>query len=242
MAGGYASHGETYVHPGPILWWAAGGTLVGDSPARLGFLKTIMTEAPFQDLLPAPEIVRGGTALALKEQYYLVRINSRSMVLEPTEIDLAGDGPYQVDLIDPVLMKVYKLGYSRGGVQSFKTVMNPCLFRFVKANGVGQIQVLDNVQSLIAKWIGDPSVTKPPSAVPLDVKPQFYSPEFTIGELLDDPRTKALVDRYLPNIPRKGFARALTLELLAQFFSTGDNAANLLALDEAIRKVPVQQQ
>jgi len=25
MAGGYASHGETYVHPGGVLWWAAGG-------------------------------------------------------------------------------------------------------------------------------------------------------------------------------------------------------------------------
>jgi hypothetical protein len=151
MAGGYASHGETYVHPGPVLWWAAGGTLVGDSPARLGFLKTIMTDAPFQDVSPAPEIVHGGTALALKGQYYLVRINSRSLLLEPTEIELAGNGPYQVDLIDPVLMKVYKLGYSRGGLQSFKTVMSPCLFRFVKMNGVDQSLVLDNVQSLIAK-------------------------------------------------------------------------------------------
>jgi hypothetical protein len=58
MEGGYGSHGETYVHPGGVLWWAAGGTLVGESPVRLGFLKQIMTEAPFQDLVPAPDLVR----------------------------------------------------------------------------------------------------------------------------------------------------------------------------------------
>jgi hypothetical protein len=33
MAGGYGSHGETYVRPGNILWWGVGGELLGDSPA-----------------------------------------------------------------------------------------------------------------------------------------------------------------------------------------------------------------
>ncbi|MGH9351091.1 MAG: DUF5060 domain-containing protein, partial [Terriglobia bacterium] len=52
MAGAYGSHGETYVHPGDILWWAVGGKLVGESPARLAFLKQILAEAPFQGLQP----------------------------------------------------------------------------------------------------------------------------------------------------------------------------------------------
>jgi hypothetical protein len=32
--GGYAGHGETYVHPDDLLWWAKGGRLYGQSAAR----------------------------------------------------------------------------------------------------------------------------------------------------------------------------------------------------------------
>jgi hypothetical protein len=64
MAGGYASHGETYVHPGGVLWWAAGGELEGESPPRLAFLKSVMTSLPFQDMVPSPELVVNGTLLA----------------------------------------------------------------------------------------------------------------------------------------------------------------------------------
>lgn len=64
LAGGYATHGEAYAHPGGIQWWSVGGELASDTPARLGFLKQIMTDAPFQELVPSPERVMGGTALA----------------------------------------------------------------------------------------------------------------------------------------------------------------------------------
>ena len=36
MAGAYGSHGETYIHPGHLLWWSVGGELVGDSPGGGG--------------------------------------------------------------------------------------------------------------------------------------------------------------------------------------------------------------
>lgn len=68
MAGGYGSHGETYVHPGDILWWAVGGELVGESPPRLGFLKEVMTAAPYEEMEPAPEIVTAG-AHAFRPQF-----------------------------------------------------------------------------------------------------------------------------------------------------------------------------
>ena len=94
MAGGYASHGETYVHPGGILWWAAGGDLVGEAPARLGFLRSIMSSAPFQEISPAPDLADGGSALALKGQYYLLWVESAySPSLQATEIELEGNGP-----------------------------------------------------------------------------------------------------------------------------------------------------
>ena len=75
MAGAYGSHGETYVNPGHLLWWSVGGELVGEAPARLGFLKQIMMEAPFMEMEPAPDIIKGGddtvTALAKRGSYYL---------------------------------------------------------------------------------------------------------------------------------------------------------------------------
>ena len=46
LRGGYAGHGETYVHPQDILWWSHGGKLHGDSPARLKFLRSILEELP----------------------------------------------------------------------------------------------------------------------------------------------------------------------------------------------------
>ncbi|HSS98906.1 MAG TPA: DUF4038 domain-containing protein, partial [Terriglobales bacterium] len=76
MAGAYGSHGETYINPGHLLWWAVGGDLVGESPARLGFLKQIMMEAPFTEMEPAPDIVKNGddtvTTLAKRGSYYLI--------------------------------------------------------------------------------------------------------------------------------------------------------------------------
>jgi hypothetical protein len=79
MAGGYTSHGETYVHPGDILWWAVGGELVGESPARLRFLKQILSETPYQELPPLPDAVKGGTALGKKA-------NSISAILQSLAI------------------------------------------------------------------------------------------------------------------------------------------------------------
>jgi len=57
MAGAYGSHGESYTYARP-------GELIGESPARLGFLKQIMAEAPYQEMQPAPEVVtKNGDAL-----------------------------------------------------------------------------------------------------------------------------------------------------------------------------------
>jgi hypothetical protein len=75
MAGAYGSHGETYVNPGHMLWWSVGGELVGEAPSRLGFLKQIMMEAPFQEMELAPDIIKNAddtvTALAKRGSYYL---------------------------------------------------------------------------------------------------------------------------------------------------------------------------
>jgi hypothetical protein len=241
MAGGYASHGETYVHPDGVLWWAAGGTLVGESEARLGFLRKIMTSAPFQDLVPAPEIVKGGTALALKGSYYLLRIKNTPLIPgQSTEIELEGDGAYQVDLIDPWLMKVYKLGYTRSGLQAFRPFMMPCLFRFTKVEETQSVKVSENVQQLIADFVQDPTIAKPPPTTKLEVKLEYFSSDFTLGELLADERTKALLDQYLPGITKKGLIRILTLDQFAQYVTSDSSAEKLASLRVALKKIPLK--
>lgn len=44
--GGYCTHGETILNEEGILWWARGGKLVGQSPARIAFLRQILESLP----------------------------------------------------------------------------------------------------------------------------------------------------------------------------------------------------
>ena len=46
VMGGYGTHGETYMNDTDTLWWGKGGKLVGQSPARIGFLREIIEELP----------------------------------------------------------------------------------------------------------------------------------------------------------------------------------------------------
>jgi len=121
-------------------------------------------------------------------------------------------------------------------------MVTPSLFRLTKASGVDPKMVSDNIQSLLGRWIDDPGAMKPPAAIPLKVVPQHYSSEFTVGELLDDPRTKALLDKYLPDLPQKGFVRVFTLEQLATFHDMENREANIYALGEALKKISVQRE
>jgi len=44
VKGGYITHGETYYREDEVLWWAKGGKLYGESPARFAFLKNLQYE------------------------------------------------------------------------------------------------------------------------------------------------------------------------------------------------------
>ena len=45
-AGGYCTHGETYLNPDEIVWWSRGGRLTGESPAHIAFLKDVLSSLP----------------------------------------------------------------------------------------------------------------------------------------------------------------------------------------------------
>lgn len=46
VRGGYPGHGETYLHPGNVLWWSHGGELHGESHKRFAFLLDVMKQTP----------------------------------------------------------------------------------------------------------------------------------------------------------------------------------------------------
>jgi hypothetical protein len=44
MRGGYAGHGETYMHPKDLIWWAKGGELHGEAWKRIAFMRKLLEE------------------------------------------------------------------------------------------------------------------------------------------------------------------------------------------------------
>lgn len=152
MAGGYASHGETYVHPGDILWWAVGGKLVGESPARLRFLKHIFSETAYQKLQPLPDAVKRGTALGQKGQTYFFHFADIGYG-EKMEVRIEGPGAFNVEMIDPWLMKTYSLGHAKPGTHTFTLPFVPNLLCATRttASGPGPERGR-SIEELLKRW------------------------------------------------------------------------------------------
>lgn len=112
MRGGYAGHGETYMHPEDLLWWAKGGELRGESWKRIGFLRDLLEEDVKNGLTP---YVPGGTRWEftrvsgaqdgdVRYLYFGEHQPLQWAVGLPTE-----DGDYQIDLIDTWEMTITPL-------------------------------------------------------------------------------------------------------------------------------------
>lgn len=104
--GGYAGHGETYLHPDDILWWSKGGVLRGESWSRLAFLRRLLEETvtvgltPLEDSRAWRKIAAGGEG-----DVHLIYFGEHQPALWP--IGVAGDAArYAVDVIDPWAMTV----------------------------------------------------------------------------------------------------------------------------------------
>lgn len=108
MRGGYAGHGETFMHPEDILWWAKGGVLHGEAWKRIGFLRDVLEE----------DIVSGLTPVAPSDAWPWSRVSGASdgnviyiylgehqpVIWAPGLPTEPGD--YQVDVIDTWNMTV----------------------------------------------------------------------------------------------------------------------------------------
>ncbi len=218
LAGAYASHGDTHVSPGGIQFWAAGGTMGGESPERLGFLKEIMETMPFQKMHPTPEIVTNGMALAKEGDAYLFGFFDLEKLLEPrrhTQIRLSGNENYKVELIDPWTMRVFDLGSTSAGDHAFSLLMKPSLLRFTAIEG--KSTEVESLQILLDRFAGEVSE-------PIEVDPSLfhepvlkYTTDFPIAQLMLNAEAKMVLEKYLPvkafSIPFRAFPMKVLTDL-----------------------------
>ncbi|WP_099204242.1 DUF5605 domain-containing protein [Scatolibacter rhodanostii] len=116
VRGGYAGHGETYIHPQDVLWWSHGGELHGDSPTRIKFLHDeVLAKIPGYGLKrvqrnwdESAATVEGMNA----GNYYLIYYG----FMRPSFRTLYFDdiSSYQVELIDTWDMTIQDLGVFSG--------------------------------------------------------------------------------------------------------------------------------
>jgi hypothetical protein len=111
LGGCYVGHGETYMHPDDLLWWSKGGVLHGQSPARIRFLKEILSALPFQEMRPDFSQVPKTFILAKPGEHYLVYFAEAGKL----EIDLPADAVYELEVIDTWDMKKAPQGIVKGG-------------------------------------------------------------------------------------------------------------------------------
>jgi len=91
--GGYVTHGETIKDPrNEWIWWAKGGVLKGESPARIGFLRSIMEQ------FPRGLDVLGDQVAGIEGEFYLWYFGEQ----QPNEqsFNLPRYRQYAVDIID----------------------------------------------------------------------------------------------------------------------------------------------
>jgi hypothetical protein len=59
LSGGYPGHSEVYLTPEHVMWWNKGGTLKGESPPRIAFLRQLIESGPDRGIEPHPERMSG---------------------------------------------------------------------------------------------------------------------------------------------------------------------------------------
>jgi len=86
-----------------------------------------------------------------------------------------------------------------------------------------------------------PALAADPAAA---AKPAFSTSESTIGELIDNPETKAIFDKHLPGVSSNEqfeMAKAMTLRQVQAYAPDQFTDETLAKLDADLAKVPAKQ-
>ena len=106
LNGGYPGHSEVYLTPEHVMWWNKGGTLKGESPKRIAFLRKLMESGPDMGIEPHPERM-GGLYCGCKGDNWILCYTG---VRQPIEVmaKLPAGKRYSLMHIDPWEMTVTK--------------------------------------------------------------------------------------------------------------------------------------
>lgn len=162
----------------------------------------------------------------------------------PAQVKIDGSGLFKVDLIDPWLMKIYPLGYTRGGSQAFVQPITPALLRFSKTGTLKVNMTTGSLTELLAKFAGDTTHARPPELRPFKVETEYFSAEYKLGELLDDPRATSILEKYVPSLVKLAtempISRGVALKdciYLEEESRQGVDAAQLSAASAELGKI-----
>ena len=107
--GGYAGHGETFMHPEDVLWWSKGGGLQGESWQRIDFLHEIIVDMPPGGLTPmADKWQWTRVSSGINGEYRLIYFGEHQPVEWAVGLPME-DGDYDIDLIDTWNMTITSL-------------------------------------------------------------------------------------------------------------------------------------
>ncbi|WP_284981943.1 DUF5605 domain-containing protein [Arthrobacter sp. efr-133-TYG-118] len=132
VRGGYVGHGETYMHPADVLWWAKGGEFHGSSPDRIAFLRRILEETPGGFLEPLPSAWDVPTA-GIRHEHELSYFGFN----QPTyrNFVMPAGRRYEVDIIDTWNMTIETLPDAMEG--RFRLELPGRQFMAVRLRAVG---------------------------------------------------------------------------------------------------------
>ncbi len=108
--GGYVGHGETFLHPQDILWWAKGGVLRGQSAPRLAFFRRILEDSPAAGLDPIDGVLSlwsGFPCAGQQHDYYLAYFGRHQP--EQVTVHMPEGEKYRGEVIDTWSMTVTPL-------------------------------------------------------------------------------------------------------------------------------------
>jgi hypothetical protein len=146
LSGVYGMHSDTYRNDSDstteVRWWAKGGTLMGQSPERIAFFKSVMEEAPVKDMSPelislsglaVPDTIPDRDAGALIEElnrniytlskegeYYITYTTDSAQSIQ---LNLPGTKDYNLEVIDTWNMKIVSQEKVSPGKFQYETKM-----------------------------------------------------------------------------------------------------------------------
>jgi hypothetical protein len=108
-SGGYVGHGETYLDPADILWWAKGGVLHGKTAPRLAFLRGLLEDSPATGLDPVDGLHSWSEFPSVgKEHHYYLTYFGRHQPAQ-VEVSVPQSEQYRGEVIDTWNMTVTPL-------------------------------------------------------------------------------------------------------------------------------------